>query len=687
MPNAFRIGLDVGGTFTDVYLLDEASGRSVRHKLPSTPADPYQAPVQGLREMLDKSGARPEDVRFVGLGTTVATNALLERRGAVTGLITTRGFRDVLEAARQRRPHTYDLFAKRPAPLVPRELRLEVTERIAADGSVLVPLVDEEVDAALEVFRGAGVESVAVCLLNSYANPAHEERVADRIRARRPDLPVTLSAQLIGEFREYERLSSTVLNAYLLPVMRRYLARFSEEVRRLGIPEAPFVMSSGGGVVSPGIAGDRPIDLLLSGPSGGVSGALHAAGAGGFSDIVTFDMGGTSTDVCLIQQARPDVAHNRVIDGLPVKATAMDIHTVGAGGSSIAWIDQGGLLRVGPRSAGAVPGPACYGREGARPTVTDANVVLGRLNQDYLLAGALKIDPRRSFQAIEEQIARPKGLSVREAAAAILAVSNVSIAQAIRYVSVERGIDPAGFALVAFGGAGPLHAAEVARELGMTVLVPPAPGVLCAMGVLAKDIQLDISQTRLVRDRNPAAADSVAAIVEGLEARARGVFSSHRLGTASLVLERSVDARYVGQNFELSIPLAQGPVTSETIAGIRTAFNATHRRLYGYDLPEREIECITFRLTARLPVPRPELVASKSGGPGRGASASRRTWFPETGDYVECPVFDRAALGEGSALEGPAIVEQMDTTTIVPPDFTARSDSAGNLILRRREGT
>lgn len=685
MAATIRIGLDVGGTFTDVYLLDEATGASVRHKLPSTPADPYQAPVQGLREILAKAGAQPGQVKFVGLGTTVATNALLERKGAVTGLLTTRGFRDILEAARQRRPHTYDLFARRPAPLVPRELRLGVTERMAADGTVITPIDEADVELAMQAFVAAGVEAIAICFLNSYANPAHELRVAELIRARWPDIPVTTSAELIGEFREYERLSSTALNAYLMPVMQRYLRRFTDEVRGIGIPETPFVMSSGGGVVSPGLAGDRPIDLLLSGPSGGVSGALHHATAGGFPDIITFDMGGTSTDVCLIQQARPEISHGRVIDGLPVKVTAMDIHTVGAGGSSIAWIDAGGLLRVGPHSAGANPGPACYGREGAKPTVTDANVVLGRLNQEYLLAGALRIDAARSARAIEEHIARPKGLSVQEAAAAILAVSNVNIAQAIRYVSVERGLDPAGFALVAFGGAGPLHAAEVARELNMAVLVPPGPGVLCAMGVLTKDIQLDLSQTRLVRDAAAGAAADVAAILAGLERRAVGTFAGHRIDLSGLLLDRTVDARYVGQNFELSVPVAAGPVTAQTLADVRSSFNATHKRLYGYDLPEKEIELITFRLKARLPVPRPGLAPAASAAAPAGVRKSRRTFFATLQAFVDCPVHDRSELGNGAVLPGPAIVEQMDTTTVIPPDFTARADRWGNLVLRRTQ--
>ena len=686
-PPSIRIGIDVGGTFTDLYLLDEATNNTIRHKLPSTPEDPYKAPIDGICEILRRAGAQPSQVRFIGLGTTVATNALLERKGAVTGLLTTDGFRDILEVARQRRPHTYDLFARRPAPLVPRELRLEIEERIAADGSVITALNESDVERAMQRFVALGVQSIAICFLNSYANPAHEKRVADLIRARWPDIPVTSSAELIGEFREYERLSSTALNAYLMPVMKRYLMRFTDEVRSLGIPEAPFVMSSGGGVVSPGLASQRPIDLLLSGPSGGVSGALHHASAGGYPNIITFDMGGTSTDVCLIQQARPEISHGRVIDGLPVKTTAMDIHTVGAGGSSIAWIDAGDLLRVGPQSAGANPGPACYGNAGARPTVTDANVVLGRLNQNYLLAGALRIDAARSAKAIEEHIARPKGLSVQEAAAAILAVSNINIAQAIRFVSVARGLDPSTFVLVAFGGAGPLHAAEVARELNMTVLVPPGPGVLCAMGVLTKDIQLDLSQTRLIRDSAPSATADVGAIYADLERRAVDTYARHKIALSGLVVERTVDARYVGQNFELSVTVAPRAVSTATLASVRDSFNATHKRLYGYDLPGKEIELITFRIKALLPVPKPGLAQVFGAAPGTssGPRKTRNAFFSTIQKFVECTVYERIEFTDGTQVQGPAIVEQMDTTTVIPPDFSARADRWGNLILRCRD--
>ena len=681
----YRIGIDVGGTFTDLFLLDEASGEGVRHKLPSSPDHPHRAPIKGLVEILEMADAAPADVAFVGLGTTVATNALLERKGAATGLLTTRGFRDLLEIGRQKRPRVYDLFARKPPPLIPRERRLDVDERTAADGTVVRPLNVDDLKNALDRLLASGVESIAICFLNSYVNPAHEQTALALIRERWPDGTVSASQSLIPEFREYERLSSTVVNAYLMPRMKSYLAKFGAEVRGLGCPEPPFIMNSGGGVVSPRIGGERPIDTLLSGPSGGVSGAAWLAGLACQRDIVTLDMGGTSTDVCLIRDGRPDVTTARTIDGLPVRSLAVDVHTVGAGGSSIAWVDSGGLLRVGPHSAGAAPGPACYAGGGEDPTVTDANVVLGRLNPQHLLGGALPIDSQRARAALHRAIAAPRGTGVDEAAAAVLAVATTSIAQAIRVVSVERGLDPGSFGLVAFGGAGPLHAADVARELGMGVLVPESPGVLCAMGVLTKDVQLDFSQTRIVLSTATGVADEVERMYTGLEDRALDALNQGGLDARGLVVERSVDARYTGQNFELSVPVPAGPIEAAALRSTDEAFHDVHRRMYGYDQRDKEIEYVTFRIAARLPVSRPELRGERrtSRGGGPVAAARRPVFFEAAGGFVDCPVYGREGLEEGDRLEGPAIIEQMDTTTVLPPDFRLDVDDLRNLHLTR----
>jgi len=681
----YRIGIDVGGTFTDLFLLDQESGAVARHKLPSTPGDPRLAPLAGIREILAQVGAHGAEVAFVGLGTTVATNALLERKGAVTALITTEGFRDLLEIARQKRPHTFDPFVSKAEPLVPRQLRREVSERTLADGSVLKPLDRTGLRRVIDDLIAAGVESIAICFLNSYANPEHEETAAAMVRERWPDGHVAVSAEVLPEFREYERLSSTVVNAYLMPATRNYFHRFERDVAALGIGPRPFVMNSGGGVIAPAVAAQRPIDTLFSGPSGGVSGAVYVAAAAGYPDIITFDMGGTSTDVCLVRDGKPQLSHARVINGFPLKAAAVDVHTVGAGGSSIAAVDAGGMLRVGPHSAGSKPGPACYGLGGGEPTVTDANVVLGRLNPEYLLGGALRIDAGRSRAAIETRIARPKGLDAAAAAASILAIADTNMAQALRFVSIERGLDPRDFVLVAFGGAGPLHAASVARELGVAgVLIPYSPGVLCAMGVLTKDIQMDFSRTRIYGESACDCRVTVSAMYRELEQRAHSEFGRSGGAISGVAIERSADARYAGQNHELSVAVPAGEIDAAAIASVKENFHCAHEQLYGYRSPQRALEFVTYRVKATRAIPNHDLarvpLTRRAGA--LAPAARRKVFFDWTREgYVECPVFDRARMIPGDTIEGPAIVEQMDTTTVVPPGCNARVDAALNLYM------
>ena len=677
----YRIGIDVGGTFTDLYLHDQQTGVVARHKLLSTPGRPHVAPLQGIREILKQVGGDGPEVAFVGLGTTVMTNALLERKGAPTGLITTAGFRDLLEIARQKRPHTFDPFVSKPEPLIPRHLRFEVKERVASDGSVLVELEEASLDQAIERLKAAGVEAVAVCFLNSYANPAHERQTARALRERWPDVHVSASADVLPEFREYERLSSTVVNAYLMPVTRNYLRQFEAEVKSLGMPQPPFVMNSGGGIMTPEQAGERPIDTLFSGPSGGVSGAVHVSVRAGERNIITFDMGGTSTDVCLVQDARAQLSHSRFIDGVPLKAAALDVHTVGAGGSSIALIDAGGMLKVGPQSAGARPGPACYMQGGEQATVTDANVVLGRLNPEYLLGGSLKIDAARSHAVIERHVAKPKDMSVVEAAASIVALADTNMAHAVRFVSVERGLDPGEFVLVAFGGAGPVHAASVARQLGIrAVLVPQAPGVLCAMGVLVKDVQMDFSRTRVCSERSPACSAAVHDVYRELESHARAAFD----GNSSLVLARSADVRYLGQNHELTVDVPGGTFDAPSLAAVKENFHAAHQELFGYASRDKLLELVTFRVKASVPVERGNFNAGVEVGARTIAPRThRKVYFDETG-FVDCAVYERTTLRPRDTIEGPAIVEQMDATTVIPPDFTGRVDEHGNLMLALR---
>jgi N-methylhydantoinase A len=681
----FRIGIDVGGTFTDLFLLDEASGAVARHKLLSTPEQPHLAPLAGIREILAQLRANGAEVAFVGLGTTVMTNALLERKGAATGLITTAGFRDLLEIARQKRPHTFDPFVSKPEPLVPRQLRLEIVERMGTDGSVLTALDHANLDAAIDRLFREGVQAIAICFLNSYANPAHEQGAAATLRKRWPGGHVSVSSDVLPEFREYERLSSTVINAYLMPVTRDYLRRFETDVARLDIPDPPFIMNSGGGIMTPDQAGDRPIDTLFSGPSGGVSGAVYVAMRAGHSNIITFDMGGTSTDVCLVRDGKPQFSHTRVINGCPLKAAALDIHTVGAGGSSIAALDPGGMLQVGPDSAGARPGPACYGHGGKLPTVSDANVVLGRLNPKFLLGGALKIDATRSFTAIDEHIAKARGTDIVDAAAAIIAVADTNMAHAVRFVSVERGLDPGDFTLVAFGGAGPVHAASVSRRLGVaSVLVPPSPGVLCAMGVLVNDLQMDFGRTRIITEQSADCSAVVDRAYRELEERACAAFARQQSDSAELTLSHTADVRYVGQNHELMVNVPAGRFDDAALRIVRDNFHRAHREMYGYDSPEKLLELVTFRVNARLAASRRDFaevtVAPRAGGPT--PVLTRKVYFDEGSGFVDCPIYERSDLRPGDVLHGPVIVEQMDCTTVVPPDFTARVDDLFNLLLQ-----
>jgi N-methylhydantoinase A len=682
--SSYRIGLDVGGTFTDLFVLDERAGEIYQHKLPSTPGRPALAPLQGLAEVLAKAKGQGSDVAFIGVGTTVGTNALLERKGARTGLITTSGFRDLLEIARQKRPHTFDLHVSKPVPLVPRELRREATERIAYDGSIIVPLDTAGLRRELDVLRQAGVESIAICFLNAYANAVHEQSAAAIARESWPEGNVAVSSEILPEFREFERLTSTIVNAYLMPVMRGYLRQFEEEVKRMGVPQRPFVMSSGGGVVTPDVAGERPLDTLFSGPSGGVSGAVYVARIAGIENAITFDMGGTSTEACVVMNGIPQVSYTREISSLPIRAAAVDVHTVGAGGSSIAAIDAGGLLRVGPSSAGSQPGPACYALGGVEPTVTDANVVLGRLNPDYLLGGALKIDNARSRAAIEDRIARPKRLSVVEASAAILEVANANMAQAVRFVTVERGLDPRDFVLIAFGGAGPLHAAFVAREMGVAgVLVPYSPGVLCAMGVLAKDMQMDFSRTRLLICDSTDATGEGHRIYTVLEERAREAFRRNGYDPALLAFERSADARYVGQNHELVVAAPGGAFDDRTLGVVTDNFHRAHEQFYGFCSRDKTVELVTFRLRACLALARHDLLRvslpARLNGPQ--PYTERAVFFDERGGYSRCPVYERSALRPADELVGPAIIEQMDATTVVPPALVARVDEHYNLLI------
>jgi N-methylhydantoinase A len=643
-----RVGVDVGGTFTDLVALD--GDGVVTAKVPSTPEDQSEGVMRSLEAI--EAG----EVAAFAHGMTVATNALLERRGARTALVTTEGFRDLIELARQDRPSLYDLAARRPEPLVPRDLRFTVRERMGPAGEI-EPLDEHSLREAVERLREADVEAVAVCLLFAFLHPEHERRVGEAVREALGDVHVSLSSEVLPEFREYERFSTTVADAYLAPRLAAYLERLAASAQEVAVP-APLVMQSSGGVLDVGTAAEQAAGCVLSGPAGGVVGAAHIARASGYEDVLTFDMGGTSTDVAPVRGGEASTTTESVVAGVPIKLPMVDVHTVSAGGGSIAWADPGGALRVGPRSAGADPGPAAYGRGGEEPTVTDANVLLGYLADGAELGGELRIERERAERALA-RLGEALGLDPLATALGVVRVANAEMGRALRVISVERGLDPREFALVAFGGAGGLHAVALAEELGIpTLLVPRAAGVLSALGLALSDVRRDYVRP-LLGGVDPQAAFAA------LEQQAREAMGDPQL-------RRRADLRYRGQSFELT-------VEADDLDALEDRFGEVHERRYGYRMEGEEVELVNARLVATEPVERPELSEPEPEG---DAEAGRREANFD-GDWQEVPVLRRGGMGEGARVEGPAIVEFPDATCVVRPGWSGAVDAAGTLVLER----
>jgi N-methylhydantoinase A len=651
-----RLGVDVGGTFTD--LIAFADGGWTATKVPSTPGDQSEGVIASIRA----AGVRQAGAFAHGM--TVATNALLERKGARVALVTTEGFRDLVEIARQARPSLYEPHVSPPAPLVARDLRFTVRERMGPEG-VVRPLEEASVDEVVEALRREDVESVAVCLLFGFLHPAHERRVGEILRAVLPGVHVSLSCDVLPEMREYERLATTAADAYLAPRLASYLRRLDERAREAGLP-APWVMQSSGGVVDLDTAARHAAACVLSGPAGGVVGAGYAASASGYADVLTLDMGGTSTDVAAIVGGRAQVTTESVVAGIPLRLPMVDVHTVSAGGGSIAWADSGGALRVGPASAGAVPGPASYGRGGTEPTVTDADLFLGYLGDGTRLGGEVELSRELAEEALE-RVARPLGLTALETAMGIVRVANAEMLRALRVISVERGVDPRQFALVAFGGAGGLHACALAEESGMrTVLVPKAAGVLSALGLAISDVRRDYARPMLRLLEEDAGTGDLRAALEELAADAAGELGDPRT-------EWFADLRHRGQSFELTVPAGD-------LAGLRDAFHDEHERRYGYRMPEEPVELVALRVVATVPVERPPL--REEPAPASGRAPGSRSVFLD-GGWREAPVWSRADLGPGSELSGPGIVELPEATCLVAAGWDGRVDGAGTLILER----
>ncbi|AUC56044.1 methylhydantoinase (plasmid) [Sagittula sp. P11] len=682
----WRVGVDSGGTFTDVCLFDETSGRMEVWKVSSTPDDPSRGIAQGVEEGMRECAGATDDpaaaVAYLGHGTTVATNALITHRGARVGLLTTAGFRDLLEIGRQKRPDLYDIFAEKPQTLVPRALRFEVPERLLHDGTVDMALDEDAVRTAAQGLRAAGVEAVAICFLYAFVNPAHEKRAREILEKELPDVFLCASHEIAPEFREFERLSTATVNAYLGPIMQRYIHRLTPRLENLGLPVPPHLTQSNGGVVRFEVAAETPVRAVLSGPSTGVVAAQVIGQAAGEADIITFDMGGTSSDVALMAGGQCARTNEAQVHGYPIKAPMLDIHTVGAGGGSIARIDSGGLLKVGPESAGADPGPVCYGRGGEDPTVTDANIVLQVLNPTHLLGGRMEVRRDLALAAID-RMAERLGMDTMATAQGIISVVTANMAKAIRVISVQRGHDPRAYALMAFGGAGPLHAVRLAQELGMPrVIIPRTPGTLCAMGLLLTDLRAEFPLTRLM-PLDSAMLVEIGDAVAQVTAEAEDWFRSEEIEADKRGLTRRVDMRYEGQNYELSVELPEGPVTEETLKALRAGFTEAHKRLYGFAVEDERIFCVTFRAEAVGQVEKATL-ASSTPGPEDARHAiigARQTWYPETGCFTETTLYARERLRPGMRFDGPAIVEQMDTTTLIPPGVSAHVDATENLIL------
>ncbi|HVH75749.1 MAG TPA: hydantoinase/oxoprolinase family protein [Stellaceae bacterium] len=688
---AWRVGVDIGGTFTDVALVEEENGRIEVFKVPTTPRDFGEGVVAGLRAGLRQAALDPAAVALLSHATTIVTNALLEGKGAKAGFVATRGFRDILELRRSSRADLYDLLQDAPAVLVPRRWRFEVTERIGAQGEVVTPLEEADIDRLVAAVREAGLETVAVSLLFSFLNDAHERHLGERLRAALPGVGVYLSCEVLPEIREFERASTTAVCAAIGPLLAGYLDGLQQRVSALGLPRL-HVMGSSGGMIEVGEALRMPAMAIESGPAAGVVAAALAGKALGLSSLISFDMGGTTAKASLVAGGEIAVTAEyevgggghgkRAMNGTghPIRVPVIDLAEVSAGGGSIAWVDAGGALRVGPASAGADPGPAAYGKGGRDPTVSDADLVLGYLDEAALLGGALKLDRAAAEAALARAVAGPLGLGTVEAAAKIVEIVDNNMAQALRIVSVERGHDPREFSLVAFGGAGPLHAAALARLLEIPeVVVPPAPGAFSALGLVAGDLKRDYSKT-LYTALDEIGPERLAAAYAGLEESARAMLEAAAIPPARRALERAADLRYGRQAYELTVPCPDGPIEAATIAALARRFHERHRRTYGHANEEERVQLVNIRLRAigRLPP-----VALRRPPDPAGARERRRdAWFAETG-FIRTAVLWRDGLSARSRIEGPAIVESADSTVLIPPGWVAAVDAAGYIRMRR----
>ena len=698
----YRIGVDIGGTFTDGTLVDSTSGRVTTSKVLSTPYDPASGFISAVQKLLDlNDSVKPEAVEHVVHATTVATNAIIEGKTAKTAFVTTEGFRDMLEIARQIRPSLYDLQFEKPAPLVPRQLCFEVPERLDAKGQVVTPLDEAALDEVVDRIAESGVEAVAVCLLHSYRNGDHEQRIGKAIAAKLPNVIISLSSEVVPEFREYLRASTTVINSSVAPIVRTYLASISEKLHALNITSELLVMQSSGGVYPAAVASENPVFMVESGPAAGAVAAASLGTALGYPNVISFDMGGTTAKASLIRNGQPNITKDYSVggsaqngtgafggaSGYPIRTPVVDLVEIGAGGGSIAWVDSGGALRVGPQSAGADPGPVCYGLGGVQPTITDANLVLGRLDPAYFAGGEMSLNLDAAREAIRTLCAEPLGLSVEEAAHGIVEIANTAMVNALRLVSVQRGHDPRDFMLVGFGGAGPAHAVRLAEQAGIPrVLIPQGPGTASALGLLVTDVRMEGSSTLIIRS-DEIEHSRIASEFDRLEAAGREAHSVAASASGTPLFERTIEMRYWGQSFELSVPAPSSSTIDQAwMNELTESFHDAHEMAYGFRAKDEPVELVNLRLTTIGKIVRPQMRKLKSIGTDVFVAfkGERPVYFAENSGekgVVQTPVYDRSKLPAGAVFEGPAIIEEPDCTTVIHPAWTVTVDEFGNLEI------
>jgi len=680
----YRVTVDTGGTFSDFVYLDEETGAVSIGKIPSTPDDPSRAILQGIEALIAR-GVAAADIGFFCHGTTVGTNALLEGKGVKTGLLVTEGFRGIYPVGEQARPYgaaIFDVMYDKPAMLVPQSRTGEVRERVDYQGSVLLPLDEAALRSTLRALAGEQIESMAVCLLFSFLHPEHEARVREIVVEELPSCSISLSCEIVPQIREYHRLSTTVINAYLQPILARYIAELDRRLSAAGVAtRQKYIMQSNGGMATFAAAARKAVTTVLSGPAGGVTAGAYACRMTGQRNIITFDMGGTSCDVALIRDGEPFVASRGKIEGRDLAVPMMDINTVSAGGGTIARVDRFGILQVGPQSAGAKPGPACYGRGGEMPTITDCNLVVGHLSQDNFLGGQMRLDLAAAQQAVETKVAQPLGIDVAEAAEGIVRIIEVKMEEAIKAISTMRGHDLRDFMLLAFGGAGPLHAGRIARDLGMAgVIVPLYPGVYSAIGLIMSDVKHDYIQSRM-QPLSELTVETVEAMFARLEASAAEELRADGFAPEQIRIERALDMRYAGQGYEIAMPSSAESLHKDGLPGLRRQFDAQHRAMFGHMAPEEPVEVVSYRVRGLGLVPRVEMPRFKSSG-GTLADARRAIRAVRfDGRDLICPIYQRENLDVGLLVPGPAVLDQLDCTTVIYPGQAARVDEWKNLIV------